>query len=260
MSTSTATTLAAPSTSTASPLRAVPRAVWVVVGALALATAGLAGALVTRMAAPSAPVAAAVNDASVAAPGAAGQAAAQSAAPVQTAPAVAQRAPQQAAAPARSAAPAPSRVTSHASTQPVQAAPADYQTARVAVCASCGTVESVSPVQQKGEGTGLGAIAGGVVGGLAGNQMGGGNGKAALTVLGAIGGGFAGNEVEKRARAVTSYDVTVRMEDGSTRTLRQAEALAVGTSVQVDGSSLRVTPARGQAPSSGRLLQTGAPT
>ena len=61
---------------------------------------------------------------------------------------------------------------------------------------------------------------GGVLGGVVGHQAGGGSGKTALTVLGAIGGGLAGHEVEKRVRSETVYDVHVRMEDGSTRTFR----------------------------------------
>ncbi len=36
-------------------------------------------------------------------------------------------------------------------------------------------------------------------------------------MAGAVGGGYAGNEVEKRTRATTSYQVQVRMEDGSLR-------------------------------------------
>ena len=37
------------------------------------------------------------------------------------------------------------------------------------------------------------------------------------TIAGAVGGGYAGNEVEKRTRSATTYQVRVRMEDGQTR-------------------------------------------
>lgn len=112
-----------------------------------------------------------------------------------------------------------------------------------AVCTSCGVVESVQAVQRKGEGTGVGAVAGGVVGGVLGNQVGAGQGRTAMTVLGAIGGGFAGNEVEKRARAVTVYRVRVRTDQGELRTIEQASALAVGQRVRIDGHKLRpITP------------------
>ena len=107
-------------------------------------------------------------------------------------------------------------------------------------CATCGKVESVNAVKQKGEGTGLGAVGGAVVGGLLGHQMGGGSGKKVTTVLGAVGGGVAGNEVEKHARATTVYQVKVRMDDGSLRTLTQTTAPAVGQKVTVEGSTLRV--------------------
>ena len=53
------------------------------------------------------------------------------------------------------------------------------------VCAACGTVESVTPVQRsaKTDGPGIGAVAGGVLGAVLGNQVGHGNGRAAATVL-----------------------------------------------------------------------------
>jgi uncharacterized protein YcfJ len=44
----------------------------------------------------------------------------------------------------------------------------------------------------------IGIGVGAVVGGLLGNQVGGGNGKTLVTIAGAIGGGYAGNEVAKR--------------------------------------------------------------
>jgi len=109
-----------------------------------------------------------------------------------------------------------------------------------AACASCGVVESVVTVQRKGEGTGVGAVAGGVVGGVLGNQVGAGQGRTAMTVLGAIGGGFAGNEVEKHARAVTVYRVRVRTDEGELRTIEQASAPAVGQRVRIDGHKLRL--------------------
>lgn len=62
--------------------------------------------------------------------------------------------------------------------------------------------------------------------------MGGGNGKTAMTVLGAIGGGFACNEVKKRVRTETVYDITVRMDDGSTRSFRRTEPVSVGSAVE----------------------------
>lgn len=103
------------------------------------------------------------------------------------------------------------------------------------VCARCGTVEAVTPVQQEAQASGLGAIAGAVLGGLVGNQFGGGDGKAVATMAGALGGGWAGNTVEKRMKKETAYQIDVRMDDGSTQRVTQNSPVAVGAHVTVDG-------------------------
>lgn len=102
-------------------------------------------------------------------------------------------------------------------------------------CANCGTVEAVRTIELKGEGTGLGAVAGGVTGAVIGNQMGSGRGNTAMTVIGAAGGAFAGNEIEKNVKKRYSYRITVRMEDGTFRTVSQSQppAIAVGDKVRV---------------------------
>jgi outer membrane lipoprotein SlyB len=123
--------------------------------------------------------------------------------------------------------------------------PARQTAAQTPVCHSCGTVESVQALTHKGEGSGLGAVAGGVVGAAIGNQMGKGQGNAAMTVLGAVGGGLAGNEIEKRAKAKTSYRVTVKMEDGKTQVIEQAEPATVGQRVRVEGQTVKALPAQG---------------
>jgi outer membrane lipoprotein SlyB len=105
-------------------------------------------------------------------------------------------------------------------------------------CATCGKVESVTPVALEGSGSGVGAVAGGVLGAVVGNQVGGGDGKTLATILGAVGGGMAGNAVERKMNKVTQYDVTVRMDDGSYRTLRQSTPLSVGSAVVVNGDTL----------------------
>jgi outer membrane lipoprotein SlyB len=69
--------------------------------------------------------------------------------------------------------------------------------------------------------------------------VGGGDGKALATILGAVGGGMAGNVVEKKMKKVTQFDVTVRMDNGSRRTLRQATSPAVGSAVVVNGDNLQ---------------------
>ena len=225
-------------------LQSVPRGVWIGGGLLALVAAALAGALIMKSAAPG-PSASAVPSALpvmsqsvAAAPPSASQPRVGQPVPLVTpapATAVAQDGPPAPAPAPVTATPAPAVAPSPG---PSTAAP--LPTTRVAICATCGVVESVTAVKKKGQGTGIGAVAGGVVGGVVGHQLGGGSGKSALTVLGAVGGGFAGHEIEKRARSTTVYDVRVRMEDGSTRTFQRAQSMAVGTRVTVQGSTLKV--------------------
>jgi len=109
------------------------------------------------------------------------------------------------------------------------------------ICGNCGAIESVTPIERttKADGPGIGAVGGGVLGAVLGNQVGNGNGKTVATIIGAIGGGFAGNEVEKRMKKETVYQVGVRMEDGSRRTVEVAQPPAVGSKVTVDGNSIR---------------------
>jgi len=88
-------------------------------------------------------------------------------------------------------------------------------------CATCGVIESIRPVQVKGETSGVGAVAGGVAGGLVGNQFGHGGTRTLLTIGGAAGGAYAGNAIEKNMKTHTVWRVGVRLEDGSLRTLSQ---------------------------------------
>jgi outer membrane lipoprotein SlyB len=103
-----------------------------------------------------------------------------------------------------------------------------------AICHSCGQVESIQAIQHAAPPSGLGIAAGAVLGGVLGHQVGHGNGNTLATVAGAVGGGFAGNEVEKRTRTNTTYQVVVRMEDGKARTFPQSgQGWRVGDSVRV---------------------------
>ena len=89
------------------------------------------------------------------------------------------------------------------------------------VCRDCGTVEAVRDVSTPAEASGLGAVAGGVLGGLLGNQVGRGKGNTAATIVGAVGGAFAGHQTERYVRAEKQSQVTVRFEDGSSRSFSQ---------------------------------------
>ncbi|ALX11404.1 hypothetical protein P350_07515 [Burkholderia cepacia JBK9] len=140
------------------------------------------------------------------------QQAAEQAAAQQKAAAVAQAEPKPA---PRPAAPPHRRHTT--APQPPQYAQQPSAPAQ-AYCQSCGTVVAISQTRTPGQSSGIGAVGGAAAGGLLGNQFGHGNGRTAMTIIGALGGGLAGNQVEKQVRAETDYQVQVQMESGATRT------------------------------------------
>jgi outer membrane lipoprotein SlyB len=109
------------------------------------------------------------------------------------------------------------------------------------VCESCGRVESIREIKTAAKPSGIGIAAGAVLGGVLGNQVGAGNGRALATVAGAVGDGFAGNEVEKRTHTTTTYEVVVRMENGSVRQFPQSSSNGwqVGDPVRVVNGELR---------------------
>jgi len=108
-------------------------------------------------------------------------------------------------------------------------------------CDGCGVVQLVKTVKVKGKPNYLGAIAGGVAGAALGNQVGKGDGRSVATVLGAVGGAVAGREIEKQVRSDTRYDVTVKLDNGTTRMISyEADpGIAVGAKVRFDGDLLR---------------------
>jgi outer membrane lipoprotein SlyB len=87
-------------------------------------------------------------------------------------------------------------------------------------CADCGQVQSIRYVQEVGKSSGLGAVAGGVLGGVLGHQIGGGTGQTVATIAGAAGGAYVGNTVEKNKNTKGYWQVTLRMDGGTTRTFR----------------------------------------
>ncbi|KPF66391.1 hypothetical protein IP84_16470 [beta proteobacterium AAP99] len=101
-----------------------------------------------------------------------------------------------------------------------------------------GTIESIRTVTRKGDASGVGAVAGGVLGAVVGNQFGKGDGRKAMTVVGAAGGALAGNEIEKQRNSTTHVEVAVRMNDGSRRVLALAaqNGWRVGDRVRIDGN------------------------
>jgi len=261
MNTMTTTPVGQDSPGTTPQRSALARNAWILAGGLALTALGLAAGLAWRPSAPSAEFAAPGSVATTKASLAGNEAVVEPSAPTAK--------PAEAAAP--TAAPVPPAPTQHkSSTHVAKAAPGETHasngvstplaTQPAAVCATCGVVEGVREVTQKGQGTGLGAVAGGVLGGAVGNKMGHGNGRAAMTVLGAIGGGLAGNEIEKRARSETVYDVRVRMDDGSVRTLQQKTAPTPGTRVTVEGNTLHTRSVADSQGGQGQMMKTSSST
>lgn len=156
--------------------------------------------------------------------------------------------------------PAPANKLAATSSKPVavnnapRSSSTPVQVAKANVCASCGTVESVTAETRQGQVNGvavgnqtigIGTVAGGLLGGIVGNQLGNGNGKTAMTVLGAAGGAYAGNKVEANMKKVTVYNVAVRMDDGSRRNLDISTSVPVGSKVIVEGKNLRMANANG---------------
>jgi hypothetical protein len=80
-----------------------------------------------------------------------------------------------------------------------------------------GVVESVREVRQKGQAGGAGAILGGIAGAVIGSAFG--DGRKAATVLAAAGGALAGHHIEKDATGTKRWEISVRLDDGTTRVL-----------------------------------------
>ena len=138
--------------------------------------------------------------------------------------------------------PAPARRQTVREREPVRLAQADTAAPkRSNWCGNCGNIESIREITQRAEGSGLGAAGGAVLGGLLGNQIGGGNGRKLATVAGAVGGAVVGNQVEGHMKATRSYEIRVRLDDGTARTFRRQTAAGwnTGERVKVVNGELR---------------------
>lgn len=95
--------------------------------------------------------------------------------------------------------------------------------AAAATCADCGVVTSLRYVEEKGQASGVGAVAGGVVGGVVGHQFGSGRGNTAMTIAGAGAGAYAGHQIEKNQNKKSYWAVSVKMDNGTVRNLTYRE-------------------------------------
>jgi outer membrane lipoprotein SlyB len=128
---------------------------------------------------------------------------------------------------------APSHHTASSDTVVAAASPAS--------CANCGVIDAVNEIDTRGQGSGVGVAGGAVVGGLLGNQVGNGRGRELATLAGAIGGAVAGNQIEGNMKKTRSFDISVRLNDGSVRTFHQAEqpAWRAGDHVRIVDGAIR---------------------
>lgn len=81
-----------------------------------------------------------------------------------------------------------------------------------------GTVVAVREVEQKADGSGVGAVGGGLAGAVLGHNIGDHN--KLVTVLGAAGGALLGNQIEKTARATKHWELTVNLDNGTSQTMK----------------------------------------
>lgn len=134
---------------------------------------------------------------------------------------------------------APASTAQRSAPQPVRVAAAPAAQAKPR-CTDCGTVIDVKEVEVRGQGSGGGALAGGVIGGVIGHEVVGGRNQGIATAIGAVGGAVAGHEIEKRAKTHKRYDVAVKMEDGSVRTVNfeQMPTWRSGDRVRVSNGTL----------------------
>ena len=103
-------------------------------------------------------------------------------------------------------------------------------------------IEVFQTQQQQAQGSGLGAILGGVAGAVVGHQFGGGRGRDVATVAGALGGAVAGNAIEKNRDPGVgqAYRVTVQMDNGGARAydMPSTGELRIGDRVRVQNGQL----------------------
>ena len=116
------------------------------------------------------------------------------------------------------------RILARRSTAPAVAAPVAATPAAaaaplpVASCRDCGTITGIQEIAKSGQASGTGAITGAVLGGVLGYAAGGSRNRAAGTVVGATGGAIAGHMIEKKAASGKTFEISVRFDDGGSRT------------------------------------------
>ncbi len=104
-----------------------------------------------------------------------------------------------------------------------------------------GNVSNIEIVSVATRTSGGGALLGAVIGGVLGNQVGGGSGRDAATVVGVVGGAVIGNQVEQRnKRDGEIYRVSVRLDNGRVAQFdyQRIDDLRIGDRVKVQDGQL----------------------
>lgn len=117
----------------------------------------------------------------------------------------------------------------------------EARTPDLAKCNDCGVIESITMQRQDGNSTGNGAVAGGVAGSIAGGQpTGQDNGRKLMTLVSVGGDAYTDNTIERTINGTITYQVTIRMADGSVRSLTQSSqpAFAVGDKVKLSDGGM----------------------
>ncbi len=84
-------------------------------------------------------------------------------------------------------------------------------------------------------------IAGGLIGGGLGSLVGGGSGRTAATILGALGGGYIGHNIQQSQTHVV-YEISVKYDNGTWGTIRQISSppFRIGDRVLVTDQGLEL--------------------
>lgn len=98
-----------------------------------------------------------------------------------------------------------------------------------------GIVELVHNVLIEGTKSSVGGLAGGAAGAALGSTIGSGTGKTVAAVFGAIAGGLAGSAAEEKVTQKDAFEITVKLDNGSTIVVVQEadEVFAVGDRVRI---------------------------
>jgi outer membrane lipoprotein SlyB len=139
--------------------------------------------------------------------------------------------------------PAPAPVATAEPLPPVAQAPKAVEAPKPAPLPGVGgVIESVREVEQPRDKTIAGPVIGGIAGAVLGHQIGDGRTRTVATAVGAGAGILAGRAIEKRVRTEKVWETTVRLEDGSTQTIKSESqpAFQAGERVRlVDGQILK---------------------